>query len=70
MKSEILSILASGAKSGDELVSMFNDDDTTALFEIIENLEVSGLVKSQSKQVHEGNNVFRWDREYQLIKAA
>ncbi len=70
MKSEILSLLALGAKSDIELEACFAQYSTTEIIETIEELKTWGVIESHSRQVHEGNNVFRWDREYRLCNPA
>jgi len=66
MKSEILSVLSSGSKSVSELIRLLSGSDKTKLLETIQILENCGLIEGQSRQIHEGNNVFRWDRELSL----
>lgn len=66
MKSDILTLLSRGAKSEVELAAFFGFDAVGEVMNTIEELESWGIVESRSRQVHEGNNVFRWDREYSL----
>jgi predicted transcriptional regulator len=65
MKFEILTLLSAGAKSDAEIASYFGDN-AVGVLETIEGMESGGIIESRSRQVHEGNNVFRWDREYRL----
>ena len=70
MKSAILSLLAHGARTEVELEAAIGLDRFDEIHSAIEELRCWGIVEAHSRQVHEGHNVFRWDREYRLRDTA
>ena len=66
MKSDILELLARGAKSETELAAFFGVELMPLVMQSIEEMMDWGLLTSHGRQIHEGNNVFHWDREYCL----
>jgi len=66
MKPDILKLLASGAKSETELAEFFGVELMPLVLKSIEEMIDQGLLTAQGRQIHEGNNVFHWIREYRL----
>ncbi|WP_020408586.1 hypothetical protein [Hahella ganghwensis] len=70
MKSEILELLARGAKNEVELAAFFGSESMPLVMHSIEEMMDWGLVSSHGRQIHEGNNVFHWEREFILRREA
>ena len=68
MKSELLALLSNGAKSESELSAIYSPAGMSEVVAALEELESWGIVKTRSRQIHEGHNVFHWDCEYRLCR--
>lgn len=66
MKPEILEILIQGEKTEEELTHFFGADNCVEMKDSLAQMQDWGLVESFTRQVHEGNNVIRWDHLYRL----
>jgi len=66
MRSNILVLLATGPKSEAELAKHFHVGSMPNVKSNIEEMIKWGLVATKIRQVHEGNNVFRWESEFYL----